>query len=98
MSFGDYVVFVDESGDHSLEVINPDYPVFVLAFCIVSCRDYIERITLSVRALKYRYSGMTWRFFMSMRYAKGWVRFPALTRKSARSFWAIYLESLPLCR
>ena len=57
MSFGDYVVFVDESGDHSLEVINPDYPVFVLAFCIVSCRDYIEQITPSVRALKYRYFG-----------------------------------------
>lgn len=57
MSFGDYVVFVDESGDHSLEVINPDYPVFVLAFCIVSCKDYIERITPSVRSLKYRYFG-----------------------------------------
>lgn len=57
MSFGDYVVFVDESGDHSLEVVNPDYPVFVLAFCIVSCKDYIERITPSVRSLKYRYFG-----------------------------------------
>ncbi len=57
MSFGDYVVFVDESGDHSLEVINPEYPVFVLAFCIVSCKDYIERITPSVRSLKYRYFG-----------------------------------------
>ena len=29
--FSDYVVYVDESGDHSLERIDLDYPVFVLA-------------------------------------------------------------------
>ncbi|HEX7385313.1 MAG TPA: DUF3800 domain-containing protein [Burkholderiaceae bacterium] len=50
--FSDYIVFVDESGDHSLEVINPDYPVFVLAFCIVPREAYIEQITPSVRRLK----------------------------------------------
>ncbi|WP_200870131.1 DUF3800 domain-containing protein [Catenovulum agarivorans] len=32
--FSDFVVYVDGSGDHSLTSINPDYPVFVLAFCI----------------------------------------------------------------
>ena len=32
--FSDYVVYVDESGDHSLERIDPDYPVFVLALCV----------------------------------------------------------------
>ena len=29
--FSDYVVYVDESGDHSLASIDSDYPVFVLA-------------------------------------------------------------------
>ena len=29
--FSDYVVYVDESGDHSLTSIDADYPVFVLA-------------------------------------------------------------------
>lgn len=57
VSFGDHVVFVDESGDHRLEVINPDYPVFVRAFCVISCSDYIGRIMPSVRSLKYRYFG-----------------------------------------
>ena len=52
LPFGDYIVFVDESGDHSLASINPDYPVFVLAFCIVSCAAYIEQITSAVRRLK----------------------------------------------
>lgn len=32
MSFSDYIVYVDESGDHG--PVSSDYPVFVLAFCI----------------------------------------------------------------
>lgn len=51
-SFSDYLVFVDESGDHSLESINPDYPIFVLAFCIVPRREYVHQITPAVRQLK----------------------------------------------
>lgn len=34
MTFGDYVVFADESGDRSLTSINAEYQVFVLAFCV----------------------------------------------------------------
>lgn len=33
-SFSDYIVFVDESGDHGLVSIDPEYPIFVLGFCI----------------------------------------------------------------
>ena len=35
MIYGDYLVFVDESGDYGLVSIDPDYPVFVLDFRIV---------------------------------------------------------------
>ena len=31
MRHSDFIVYVDESGDHSLEFINPRYPLFVLA-------------------------------------------------------------------
>jgi Protein of unknown function (DUF3800) len=55
--FSDYIVFVDESGDHSLEVINPDYPVFVLAFCILPRAAYIQQVTPSVRQLKFELFG-----------------------------------------
>lgn len=48
----DYIVFVDESGDHSLESVNSDYPIFVLAFCILPTTAYVEEITPSVRRLK----------------------------------------------
>ncbi len=28
-NFGDYLVFVDESGDHNLSEIDPQFPVFL---------------------------------------------------------------------
>jgi hypothetical protein len=36
----DYIIYVDESGDHGLETIDPQYPIFVLSFCIFQKEDY----------------------------------------------------------
>lgn len=55
--FGDYLVFVDESGDHSLTSIDPIYSVFVLAFVMVRKADYIEKITPDLQRFKMRYWG-----------------------------------------
>lgn len=55
--FSDYVVYVDESGDHSLERIDPDYPVFVLALCVFHKRHYAEKIIPAVEKLKFNYFG-----------------------------------------
>jgi len=52
-SFGDYIIYVDESGDHSLKVVNPDNPLFVLAFCIVRKSDYAETISPAIQKLKF---------------------------------------------
>lgn len=52
MAHSDYIVFVDESGDHSLESINPDWPVFVLCFCIFRVDDYTDAVTPAIRRLK----------------------------------------------
>jgi hypothetical protein len=49
----EYIVYVDESGDHSLITIDPDYPVFVLSFCIFKKLDYAFRIAPAVRLLKF---------------------------------------------
>lgn len=54
-SFSDYTVFVDESGDHHLKSIDPQYPVFVLTFCLFSNLSYAERVALAVDAFKERY-------------------------------------------
>jgi hypothetical protein len=40
MADSDYIAYVDESGDHSLRSINPQYPIFVVAFCIVHKAQY----------------------------------------------------------
>ena len=52
MIHSDYVVFVDESGDHSLLSIDPEYPVFVLCFCIFHKRHYAEHVVPMVKNLK----------------------------------------------
>ena len=55
--FSDYVVYVDESGDHSLGSVDRDYPVFVLALCIFHKRHYAEKIVPAVEKLKFNYFG-----------------------------------------
>ena len=51
-NFSDYLVFVDESGDHSLTSIDSQYPIFVLCFCIVRKDVYFNEITPRIRKLK----------------------------------------------
>lgn len=57
MQHSDYIVYVDESGDHGLTNIDPNYPVFVLAFCIVEKETYIRQIVPAVQRLKFDYFG-----------------------------------------
>jgi len=52
-TFSDYIVYVDESGDHSLESIDQEYPVFVLSFCIFRKDVYAGAMTSAVRMLKF---------------------------------------------
>ena len=53
----DYIVYVDESGDHGLASIDPSYPVFVLAFCIFKKRSYCQSTVPSMQELKFKYFG-----------------------------------------
>jgi hypothetical protein len=56
-AFGNYLVFVDESGDHGLVRVDPRYPIFVLAFCLFQKDDYVERIGPALHRLKFRFWG-----------------------------------------
>lgn len=56
-NFSDYVVYVDESGDHGLVSIDPQYPIFCLAFCIFKQTEYIKDIAPALNMLKYTYWG-----------------------------------------
>lgn len=55
--FSDYIVYVDESGDHSLVSIDAGYPVFVLALCVFHKRHYSEKIIPALEKLKFNYFG-----------------------------------------
>jgi hypothetical protein len=57
VSFSDYIVYVDESGDHNLATINPQSPVFVLAFCIFEKEAYRTIAVPSIQSLKFEFWG-----------------------------------------
>jgi hypothetical protein len=57
MEFSDYIVYADESGDHSLVSIDPQHPVFVLAFCLVHKPTYIDVIVPAFQRLKFEFWG-----------------------------------------
>ncbi|HEY9209056.1 MAG TPA: DUF3800 domain-containing protein [Acidovorax sp.] len=57
MPFSDYIVYVDESGDHSLDSINPDWPLFVLCFCIFPVQTYTTVVAPAIRRLKFEVFG-----------------------------------------
>ncbi|MEK0448230.1 MAG: hypothetical protein RL088_498 [Verrucomicrobiota bacterium] len=56
-NFGEYLVFVDESGDHELSKIDPQYPVFVLLFCIIRKSDYVEQVCPNLQRFKFEFWG-----------------------------------------
>jgi len=74
--FGEYVVFVDESGDANLDPIDPRFPMLNLVFCIIRKDHYFDHVTPKLKQLKeaifwtsrlnpsrIRYAKENWRFF-----------------------------------
>lgn len=56
-SYSQYVTYVDESGDHSLESIDPQYPVFVLAFCVFHKNHYATTVVPALERFKFKHFG-----------------------------------------
>ena len=52
-AFSDYIVFVDESGDHGMSSIDPAFPLFVLSCCLISKRDYADVIVPAMQRIKF---------------------------------------------
>ncbi len=55
--FSEYIVYVDESGDHDLSAITAQYPMFVLTFCIFEKSSYIETICPAIHRFKIQFFG-----------------------------------------
>ena len=50
-----YLVFVDESGDHYLNNYPKEFPMFVLAFVIISKDEYCDNLLPRFTRLKLKY-------------------------------------------
>jgi hypothetical protein len=51
----DYIVYVDESGDHG--PVSPEFPIFVLAFCVFKKIEYARQVTTLMHELKFKHFG-----------------------------------------
>lgn len=56
-SFSKYIVYVDESGDHSMQSIDEQYPVFVLAFCVFHKKHYSKNVVPALELFKFKHFG-----------------------------------------
>lgn len=54
-NYSDYLIFVDESGDHNLEAHDPKYPIFVLAFLAIKKSHYCDFLLPEFTKLKLKY-------------------------------------------
>lgn len=54
----DYIIYIDESGDHGLENIDADYPLFVLSFCCFQIENYINNAVPKLQKFKFNSCGL----------------------------------------
>lgn len=57
LGFSEFIVYVDESGDHGMANNDPTYPIFVLAFCVMHKEKYIAEIVPRLQRFKYKHWG-----------------------------------------
>jgi hypothetical protein len=55
--FSNFIVYVDESGDHGMQSLDPNYPVFVLAFCIFNKTHYTHKVVPAAEDFKFKHFG-----------------------------------------
>jgi hypothetical protein len=55
--FSNFIVYVDESGDHGMRNVDPNFPIFVLAFCIFHKRYYSETVAPALQKFKFNHFG-----------------------------------------
>jgi hypothetical protein len=55
--FSNFIVYVDESGDHGMQTVDSNYPIFVLAFCIFYKGHYSDRVVPALEKFKFNNFG-----------------------------------------
>lgn len=55
--YSNFIVYVDESGDHGMQTVDVNYPVFVLAFCVFYKGHYSEKVVPALQKFKFNNFG-----------------------------------------
>lgn len=56
-TFSNWIVYVDESGNYNTDTYTPEYPVFVLAFCVFHKKNYVANVVGELERFKFEYFG-----------------------------------------
>jgi hypothetical protein len=52
-----YIVYLDETGDHSLELIDKDFPIFCVTMLVCDMKEYAQNIVPKAYQIKMDYWG-----------------------------------------
>jgi len=89
-----YLVFVDESGDHYLNNYPKEFPMFVLAFVIISKDEYCDNLLPQFSRLKLKYFPDVSTIFHEREIRKAEKRFSFLTNADLRNSFQKDLSAL----
>jgi len=89
-----YLVFVDESGDNQLNKYPKEFPMFVLAFVIISKDEYCDKLLPKFTRLKLKYFPDVSTIFHEREIRKAEKRFSFLTNAELRQSFQTDLTAL----
>jgi hypothetical protein len=55
--YSDFIVFADESGDHGLDKVDPEFPMFALSLCMIEKAAYINKVVPAFQQFKFDFWG-----------------------------------------
>lgn len=92
MKDNDTILFyLDETGDHSLEKVDKDFPIFVLTVFVVSQNNYINNIIPAANKIRFDFWGHEGIIFHSRDIRKALFPFNILQNKSTKE---LFLEAI----
>jgi Protein of unknown function (DUF3800) len=90
----EYVMFLDESGDHSLKKIDPQFPIFTLAGCIFDVKYYESVAVPKINQLKEKHFGSADIILHSYEIRKAKNAFTVLLNKEKRDAFILDMNEL----
>ncbi len=94
MEFSDFIIYVDESGDHGLRFIDEAYPIFVLACCLVKKAEYADNIVPEFQKFKFKHFGHDMVILHAREIRKSEGDFGFLLNREAREIFHADLNAL----